>query len=375
MGSTIYFDNNATTRTDDRVLETMLPYFTEYYGNPSSTVHIKGLEAQRAIDKARLQVASFINSDPTEIIFTSGATESLNLAIKGVAEVYKSKGNQIIVAATEHMAVLETCHHLEKNGIEVTIIPVDTNGLIDLDQLEKMVNKNTLAVCVMLVNNETGIIQPVKQVSEIAHKHNSIFICDATQAPGKIPVDVKETGADLLCISAHKMYGPKGSGALYIKRKNPRVTLSPILDGGGQERGLRSGTLNVPGIVGLGKACEIILESGLDPGIKRLRDSFEMKLLQSGKVKINGDKIKRVDNTSNLQLTGVSAKELFQQMPDVFFSTGSACSTGKPHVSHVLKAMNLTDEEISWSVRFSFGRFNKEAEVNNVAERLIKLLN
>ncbi|MEO9210695.1 MAG: IscS subfamily cysteine desulfurase [Ginsengibacter sp.] len=363
----IFLDNNSTTRVDDKVLETMLPYFSNHYGNAASKSHSLGWEASEAVNYAREQIALLIGSEPNEIIFTSGATESDNLALKGVFEKYASKGNHIITVAIEHKAVLDTCAHIENLGGEVSYLKVDSDGLISLSELENSIQPNTILISVMYANNETGVIQPIKEISAIAKKHGIIFFSDATQAIGKIPVNVIEDGIDLMAFSAHKIYGPKGIGALYIRRKNPRVTLTQQMDGGGHEKGFRSGTLNVPGIVGFGKACEIsrlqmIKES---KRIRQLRDYFENELLSLPDIKLNGSSLYRNPNTSNLSFKNKQGPNLLSTLSkNIAVSSGSACTSANLAPSHVLKAMGLEDELALSSIRFSLGRFTTQEEID-----------
>ncbi|MCP9032884.1 aminotransferase class V-fold PLP-dependent enzyme, partial [Klebsiella sp. SWET4] len=306
----IYLDNNATTPMDPRVLEVMIPYFTEHFGNAASRNHPFGWEAEEAVDYAREQVAKLIGADPKEIIFTSGATEGDNLAIKGVFEMYASKGNHIITAVTEHKAVLDTCKHIEKLGGEVTYLPVNAEGLIDLKELEAAIKPTTVLIAIMYANNEIGVIQPVKEIAAIAKKHGVLFFTDGTQAAGKIPVDVIKDGIDIMTFSGHKMYGPKGVGALYVRRKNPRVKVTAQMDGGGHERGMRSGTLNVPGIVGFGKACELCrLEMEEDTQrISKLRDKLENALMHLEEAYVNGSKEHRLPHVSNISFKYVEGE-------------------------------------------------------------------
>lgn len=366
MRTPIYFDYNATSPVDPRVLEKMLPYFTEHFGNASSKLHAYGWMAEEAVKEARSEVAGLINCDPSELIFTSGATESINLAIKGVFKAYQKKGNHIILVRSEHKAVLDCCESLTKQGAELSYLNVDREGRIDLNELKNAFKDNTILVCVMLANNETGVIQDIAQVSEITHSKNAILLSDATQAIGKIRVDVQELGIDLMPLSAHKFYGPKGAGALYVRRKNPRVALVAQQEGGGHENGLRSGTLNVPGIVGLGAACVLAEEELWDDGIhlSRLRTKLEQSLLELGNVFVNGSQKHRLPNVSNLCFSGIKAAQLITRLPDLAFSTGSACSSALPEPSHVLKAMGLDDAAAYASARFSLGKYTTEEEVD-----------
>ncbi|HWY38328.1 MAG TPA: cysteine desulfurase family protein [Bacteroidia bacterium] len=362
----IYLDYNATTPVDQKVLEAMLPYFAEVFGNAASKTHPHGWKAAAAVDLARKQVADLIGCEDNEIIFTSGSTESCNLAIKGVFEKYQSKGRHIITVATEHKAVLDTCAALEKKGAEVTYLPVSPEGVIDPDELKRYISDKTILVCVMLANNETGVIQPLKEMAEIAHAHNVVVFCDATQAAGKMHIDVNELGVDLLCISAHKFYGPKGVGALFVRRKSPRVVLQAQIDGGGHEKGLRSGTLNVPGIVGLGKACEIAKAEMWDNNsqISALRAKLEHYLLDISGVRINGSTKHRLYNTSNICFTGIKADSIITKInTKICVSSGSACTSALAQPSHVLKAMGLSDEDSYSSIRFSLGKYTTENEI------------
>lgn len=355
----VYLDNNATTQVDSRVLEAMIPYFTEHYGNAASRSHYFGWEAEEAVDYAREQVAQLIGAEPKEIIFTSGATEADNLALKGVYEMYTSKGNHIITVITEHKAVLDSCKHIEKLGGEITYLNVNKNGLIDLDELRKAIKPNTILIAVMYANNEIGVIQPIIEISAIARKNGILFFSDATQSAGKIPIDVNKDGIDLMAFSAHKMYGPKGVGALYIRRKNPRVKVIAQIDGGGHERNMRSGTLNVPGIVGFGKACELCrIEMKKDTEqIKRLRDKLESKLLTLGDVYVNGSKESRIPNTVNLSFKHVESEALMLGFnKDIAVSSGSACTSATLEPSYVLKALGVADDLAKAAIRFEIGR-------------------
>ncbi len=362
----IYLDYNSTTPVDNYVLEKMLPFFTKEFGNAASKTHVYGWRAEEAVNIARKQVAGLINAEESEIVFTSGATESINLAIKGIAEAYSSKGNHIVTVATEHKAVLDTCKHLEKLGKEITILPVMNDGLIDLSLLSSAIRKDTILVCVMMANNETGVIQPIKEISEIVHSHGSILFTDATQACGKINVDVNDLGIDLLCLSAHKIYGPKGCGALYVRRKNPRVTIVSQIDGGGHENNRRSGTLNVPGIVGLGAACEHTVKNLWDEAASTsfLRTYLEQSLTTMGNISVNGNIKRRLPNTTNLCFRGIRADQVILKLKDIAVATGSACSSALPEPSHVLMAMGLTKEDAYSSIRFSLGKYTTQEEVD-----------
>lgn len=369
----IYLDYNSTTPVDERVLQKMLPYFTEKFGNAASKTHAMGWIADEAVKTARKQVADFIGAIEQEIIFTSGATEAINLTIKGIFEAYKSKGNHIIAVKTEHKAVLDTLENLEKKGALITLLDVSKSGLIDLAELEKSINDKTILVCVMLANNETGVIHPIKEIAEIIHKKNSILFCDTTQAIGKIPVNVDELGIDVMCISAHKLYGPKGIGALYVRRKNPRVTILAQIDGGGHERGLRSGTLNVPGIVGLGAACTICDLNEMEK-IKSLRDDFENKMLQLENVIINSKDYPRLPNTSSITIKGIKAEQLISKIPDIAIATGSACTSALALPSHVLSAMGLSTEDAYGSIRISLGKHTTQNKIKTAAEKIIEAI-
>ena len=374
----IYLDNNATTQVDPRVLDTMLPYFIDHFGNAASRNHPFGWEAEEAVELAREQVARLIGAETKEIYFTSGATESDNLALKGVFEMYASKGNHIITAVTEHKAVLDTCIHLEKMGAEVTYLNVKPNGLIDLAELEAAIKPNTILIAIMYANNEIGIIQPVKEISDIARKNGVLFFTDATQAVGKIPVDVQRDGIDLMALSAHKIYGPKGVGALYIRRKNPRVKITAQMDGGGHERGVRSGTLNVPGIAGFGKACELCrLEMEADSlRVKVLRDKLENALLQIEETKINGDKENRLPHVTNISFRHVEGEALLMAInKNIAVSSGSACTSASIEPSYVLKALGLSDDQAYSSLRFALGRFTTEEQIEYAIEQVTDAVN
>lgn len=362
----IYLDNNATTPMDPRVLETMTPYFLEHFGNAASRNHPFGWQAEEAVDYAREQVAKLIGADPKEIIFTSGATEGDNLAIKGVYEMYASKGNHIITATTEHKAVLDTCKHIEKIGGEVTYLQVNAEGLIDLKELEAAIKPTTILIAIMYANNEIGTIQPVKEISTLAKKHGVLFFTDGTQAVGKVPVDVIKDGIDLMAFSAHKMYGPKGVGALYVRRKNPRVKVTAQMDGGGHERGMRSGTLNVPGIVGFGKACEICrLDMEEDnKRISKLRDHLETELLKLEEAYVNGSREHRLPQVTNISFKHVEGEGLLMGFnKNIALSSGSACTSASLEPSYVLKALGLGDDLAHSSLRFGLGRFTTDEQI------------
>jgi len=363
----IYMDNHATTPVDPRVFEEMAPYFTEKFGNAASRNHSFGWDAEEAVDKARQQVADLIGASSKEIIFTSGATESDNLAIKGAAEMYRDRGNHIITVVTEHKAVLDTCKHLEKSGFEVTYLPVDRQGLIDLDDLKSAIKKETILISIMMANNEIGVIQPIGEIGKIAKQNGIVFHTDATQAVGKVPFNVNALGADLVSISAHKMYGPKGIGALYVRRKGPRVQLVPLIDGGGHERGMRSGTLAVPNIVGLGKAAEVAGES-LDEEsnrLLRLREKLHKGIsAKIPEVYLNGDAEHRLPGNLNVSFAYVEGESLLMGISDIAVSSGSACTSASLEPSYVLKALGVGEELAHSSIRFGLGRFNTEEEVD-----------
>lgn len=377
MKQPIYLDNNATTPLDPRVLEAMLPYFTEKFGNAASRNHAFGWVAEEGVDYAREQVALLIGCTDKEIIFTSGATEADNLAIKGVFEMYKDKGNHIITVVTEHKAVLDTCKHLEKSGARVTYLKVNEDGLIDLNELEAAMTPETILVSVMYGNNEIGVIQPIREISAIAHKHGALFMTDATQAVGKIPVNVDADGIDLMAFSAHKMYGPKGVGVLYVRRKNPRVKVTAQMDGGGHERGMRSGTLNVPGIVGLGKACELCrLE--MESEAKRLsglRDRLESTLKELEESYVNGNIDHRLPHVANISFKYVEGEGLMMAMKDLAVSSGSACTSASLEPSYVLKSLGLSDDLAHSSIRYGLGRFTTEADIDYAIEITKKAVN
>jgi len=373
----IYLDNNATTPLDPRVLEAMLPYFTNKFGNAASRNHAFGWVAEEGVDYAREQVAKLIGCTEKEIIFTSGATEADNLGIKGVFEMYSDKGNHIITATTEHKAVLDTCKHLEKQGARVTYLKVKEDGLIDLAELEAAMTPETILVTIMYGNNEIGVIQPIKEIAAIAHKHGALFFTDATQAVGKIPVNVIEDGIDLMAFSAHKMYGPKGVGALYVRRKNPRVKVTSQMDGGGHERGMRSGTLNVPGIVGLGKACELCRLEMADEAVRlsALRDKLETSLNTMEESYVNGNVEHRLPHVANISFKYVEGEGLMMAMKDLAVSSGSACTSASLEPSYVLKSLGLSDDLAHSSIRFGLGRFTTEEEVDYAIENTKKAVN
>ncbi|MFB9075976.1 cysteine desulfurase family protein [Flavobacterium procerum] len=366
----IYLDNNATTRVDERVLNAMLPYFTDLYAN-STGAHLAGLTVKEAVENAAWQTADLINADAEEIIFTSGATEAINLAIKGLAS---QERKHIVTIQTEHKAVLETCRFMEDNGFEVTYLPIDSDGLLNFQLLDEVITDKTLVFIGMFSNNETGVIQNINAISKILKSKNVLFFCDATQAVGKIPVDVKKLGIDLLTLSAHKFYGPKGIGALYVSAK-AKIKLSPQILGGGQQRKSRSGTLNVPGIIGLGKASEIAVNE-LEKDKNRiylLRQKLEKGLLQFEGSFLNGDEENRIYNTSNICFPGVNSEQLILALGNISVSNGASCSAVTSEPSHVLKAMGLSDEEALSSIRFSLGRFSSEKEIDIAIERVLNL--
>jgi cysteine desulfurase len=370
----IYMDNHATTRTDPRVLEEMLPYFTEYFGNAASRNHEFGWVAEQAVEQARERIAKLIGATTKEIIFTSGATESDNLAIKGVAEMYREKGNHIITQAIEHKAVLDTCKRLEKHGFRVTYLPVQKDGRIDLDDLKRALDDKTILVSIMAANNEIGVLQPIREIGALCHERGVLFHTDAVQAIGKVPFNVVQDNVDLASITAHKLYGPKGVGALYVRRKNPRVQLVAQIDGGGHERGMRSGTLNVPGIVGLGKACAIAYEGMAEEAKKTsaLRDRLKDKIMgELDEVYINGSLEHRLPNNLNISFAYVEGESLLMGINDIAVSSGSACTSATLEPSYVLKALGAGDDLAHSSIRFGIGRFNTEAEVDYVAERVV----
>jgi cysteine desulfurase len=373
----IYMDNHATTPLDPRVLEAMMPYMTKVFGNAASRNHSFGWEAEAAVDKAREQVAKLIGATAKEIIFTSGATESNNLAIKGIAEMYRERGNHIITQVTEHKAVLDTCKRLEKSGYRVTYLPVKADGLIDIEDLKRAIDDKTILVTIMIANNEIGVIQPVAEIGKLCHEKGVIFHTDGVQAVGKIPVDVNAMQIDVLSLSAHKIYGPKGVGALYVRRRNPRVQISEQINGGGHERGMRSGTLNVPGIVGLGKACEIVGEEMKfeTERLLKLRNKLRHKLESAlDYVHINGSMEHRLPGNLNMSFVYVEGESLLMGINDVAVSSGSACTSATLEPSYVLKALGLGDDVAHSSIRFGLGRFNTEAEVDYVSDKVIDVV-
>jgi cysteine desulfurase len=371
----IYLDHNATTPCDPRVVDAMLPYFTQNFGNAASRNHPFGWQAEEAVDYAREQVAKLIGADPKEIIFTSGATEADNLAIKGVFDMYAAKGNHIITANTEHKAVLDTCKHIEKEGGELTYLQVKPDGLVDLAELEAAIKPTTVLIALMYANNEIGTIQPVKEISQIARKHGVLFFSDATQAVGKVPVDVNKDGIDLMAFTGHKMYGPKGVGALYVRRKNPRVKVTAQMDGGGHERGMRSGTLNVPGIVGFGKACELCREEMESEMIRigKLRDKLENALLALEEAYVNGSKESRLPHVSNVSFKYVEGEGLMMGFnKEIAVSSGSACTSASLEPSYVLKALGLGDDLAHSSLRFGLGRYTTEEQIDYTIQQVTR---
>jgi cysteine desulfurase len=373
----VYLDNNATTPVDPRVLQEMLPYFSDRFGNAASRTHSYGWEAEESVDIAREQIAGLIGAHPQEIVFTSGATEAVNLAIKGVFENSEQQEKHIITVCTEHKAVLDTCRHVERLGGSVTYLPVNASGLINLADLENAITANTILIAVMYANNETGVIQPIGEIAAIAKKHHIIFLSDASQAVGKVPVNVQNDGIDLLALSAHKIYGPKGVGALYVRKKNPVVALTAQIDGGGHERNMRSGTLNVPGIVGFGSACEIA-GAELERESKRvaaLRNAFEVELLVLQDIEINAEDAHRLPHCTNVSFGQVDGEKLiFEAGSDLAFSRSSACTSATLEPSYVLKAMGFSDERIHNSFRFSFGRFSTEEHVDHAVSVISKIV-
>ena len=374
----IYLDHNATTPCDPRVVEAMIPYFTNNFGNAASRNHPFGWQAEEAVDYAREQVAKLVGADPKEIIFTSGATEADNLAIKGVFEMYASKGNHIITCNIEHKAVLDTCKHIEKEGGEVTYLKVNPEGLINMNELETAIKPTTILIAIMYANNEIGTVMPMKEISALAKKKGILVFSDATQAVGKIPVDVNKDGIDLMAFTAHKMYGPKGVGALYVRRKNPRVKVTAQIDGGGHERGMRSGTLNVPGIVGFGKACEICMSEMAEETkkISALRDKLENALTKIEESYVNGSKQYRLPHVTNISFKYVEGEGLLMGFnKDIAVSSGSACTSASLEPSYVLKALGLGDDLAHSSLRFGLGRFTTEDQIDYTIEAVTKTVN
>ena len=373
----IYMDNHATTPLDPRVLEAMMPYLTTTFGNAASRNHSFGWEAEQAVEIAREQIAKLIGATAKEIIFTSGATESDNLAIKGIAEMYRERGNHIITQVTEHKAVLDTCKRLEKHGYRVTYLPVKADGLIDIEDLERAIDDKTILVTIMAANNEIGVLQPIREIGKLCHEKGVIFHTDAVQIVGKAPFNVIQDNVDVASISAHKIYGPKGVGALYVRRRNPRVQIAAQIDGGGHERGMRSGTLNVPGIVGLGKACEIAMQE-MDTEaayLRKLRDRLKAKFeSRLDYIHVNGSMEHRLPGNLNMSFVYVEGESLLMGINDVAVSSGSACTSATLEPSYVLKALGLGDDVAHSSIRFGLGRFNTEAEVDYIANKLIDIV-
>jgi len=373
----IYMDYGATTPVDQRVVDAMIPWLREHFGNPASRSHAWGWEAEAAVEKAREEVAALINADPREIIWTSGATESDNLAIKGVAEMYREKGNHIITCVTEHKAVIDTCKRLEKEGYRVTYLPVQKDGLISLDELKAAITDKTILITIMAANNEIGVIQPIAEIGAIAKEKGILFHTDAVQMVGKVPFDVNALKVDMASISAHKMYGPKGVGALYVRRRNPRVLLSPIIDGGGHERGMRSGTLNVTGIVGFGKAAEICKQEMAveSERLRKLRDYLNEKLHgQLDELYINGSMEHRLPNNLNMSFAYVEGESLLMGINDIAVSSGSACTSATLEPSYVLKALGVGEDLAHTSIRFGLGRFNTQEEVDYVIDKMVQVV-
>ena len=369
----IYLDNNATTPCDPRVVEAMVPYFTNFYGNAASRNHPFGWQAEKGVDTARAQIAELIGADTREIIFTSGATEADNLALKGVFEMYAKKGNHIITLKTEHKAVLDSCKKIEKLGGEVTYLDVDREGLVNLEELEAAITDKTILISIMFANNETGVIQPMKEIGELCAKKGVLFMSDATQAVGKIPVNPKELGIHLMAFTGHKMYGPKGVGCLFVNRKNPRVKVTSQMDGGGHERGMRSGTLNVPGIVGFGKAAELCrLEMAADTKrLSGMRDRLEAELMKIEEVYLNGSKAHRMPHVTNLSFKHVEGEGLMMTFnQNIGVSSGSACTSASLEPSYVLIALGLGDDLAHSSLRLSLGRFNTDADIDAAIQQI-----
>ncbi len=370
----IYMDNHATTPVDPRVLDEMLPYFCERFGNAASRNHQFGWEAEAGVDEAREQIVQLIGaSSPREIVFTSGATESDNLAIKGIAESYKDKGNHIVTCATEHKAVLDSCKVLEGKGYKVTYLPVDSYGFLDLEKLREAIMDKTILISIMAANNEIGTIHPIKEIGQIAKERGVIFHCDATQGVGKIPLQVADMGIDLLSFSAHKIYGPKGIGALYIRSRQPRIRLTPIIDGGGHEKGIRSGTLNVPGIIGFGKACQLAEDEMAEEGphLNRLRERLKEGIFSRlDAVFLNGDTTRRLPGNLNMSFAYVDGESLLMGLKEIAVSSGSTCTTAVFEPSHVLRALGVKEDLANASIRFGLGRFNTEEEVDYTIDRV-----
>src|ERR1035437_7221374 len=373
----IYMDNHATSPLDPRVLEAMMPYFTDKFGNAASRNHSFGWEAEQAVETAREQIAKLIGATAKEIIFTSGATESNNLAIKGIGEMYRERGNHIITQVTEHKAVLDTCKRMEKQGYRVTYLPVNADGLIEMDDLKRAIDDKTILVTIMFASNEIGVIQPVEEIGKLCHEKKVLFHTDAVQAVGKIPVDVQAMNIDVLSLNGHKIYGLKAVGALYVRRRNPRVQITEQINGGGHERGMRSGTLNVPGIVGLGKACELCMQE-MEAEAKReleLRDYLKTKLENAiDYVHVNGNMEHHLPGNLNMSFVYVEGESLLMGINAIAVSSGSACTSATLEPSYVLKALGLGDDVAHSSIRFGLGRFNTQAEVDYVADKVIEVV-
>ncbi|MFQ5895868.1 MAG: IscS subfamily cysteine desulfurase [Nitrospinota bacterium] len=374
----VYMDYQATTPCDPRVVEEMLPYFAEKFGNAASRNHVRGWEAEEAVEEARAKIARLIHADPKEVIFTSGATESDNVALKGIAELYKDKGNHIITSKIEHKAVIDTAKRLETLGFEVTYLDPDRCGITHVEAVEEAITDKTILISIMAVNNEIGIINPIAEIGRLAHERGIIFHTDATQAVGKIPVDVGAMNIDLLSMSGHKIYGPKGVGAIYVRRRKPRVRLAPIIDGGGHERGMRSGTLNVAGIVGFGKACELCAEEMEEEAerLTHLREKLKGGIVgQLEEVYLNGHPVQRIPGNLNLSFAYVEGEGLMMGMKDVCVSSGSACTSASLEPSYVLRALDVGDDLAHSSIRFGLGRFTTEEEVDYVIEHTVAAVN
>ncbi len=371
----VYMDSHATTPVDPRVLDAMMPYFTEHFGNAASRQHKFGWVAEEAVESSRKTIATVIGTESREIVFTAGATESNNLAIKGTADALRQKGNHIVTVQTEHKSVLDACKRLEKSGCQVTYLPVDKYGLINLSDFEKAITPKTIIASVMIANNEIGTLQPVAEIGSICKERNILFHTDATQAVGKVPVDVKSMNIDMMSFSGHKLYGPKGVGALYVRSSNPQVKLTPLMDGGGHERGIRSGTLNVPGIVGLAKAVELSaqLMNEETSRLSAMRDTmYESFRREIGDVVLNGHPVQRLPHNLNVSFIGVEDNVLMMSLKDVAVSTGSACSSIDPHPSHVLKALHVPQQQLHSAIRFGLGRFTTDEEINYVVNRVVE---
>ena len=375
INNILYFDYNSTTPVDPKVIDAMLPFLQDNFANPSSS-HNYGLLIKEKVKEARQQIADFLNAEPNELLFTSGATEAINLAIKGVAESYNNKGKHIVTVSTEHKAVLDTCHDLEKKGFEITYLRVNEVGLIDLEEIKQALRPDTILVSVMLVNNETGVIQPIEEIAKIAHENGSLMMTDATQAVGKLPVNVELLDIDLLCFSGHKMYAPKGIGALYVRQRARKSKIVAQMHGGGHENGLRSGTLNVPGIIALAKACEIAEREMVTNKLQitLLRDHLESELMKLPRTSINGNTINRAYNTTSICFEGQDANMMIGRMKKVAVSNGSACSSSVFEPSHVLLAMSLSEDQAFGSIRFSLGKYNTMDEIQALLKEIIKVI-